>query len=440
MESLTGSSVKGVCLDKIIDKHRGLSLCTKDVGLSKRSEICFLGLSSCKLVNVSSLSIQRKTVQPISCAPALQSSFDTQTHTQSEETETTDTNQSEPVRVKFQLNKECTFGQHFHIVGDDPVLGSWNPSNAVPLDWSEGHAWTVELDIPSGKTISYKFILKGDAETILWQQGPDRILQTWETKKIITVSEDWDNAELQTIVEEEPAAEQSEESAANPEILIAENLVPSTVVDLEDDVNEEKSNEVLAIVAENITEVKEDVNTDLNEDTIIEAKAIGKNNMVFNNEVLNSKDESILIMHETVPVLVPGLTQVLDMDKVIAETSLGSNSEEFNVLLDEVQMNKIVAEGSLGLKSEEFNVPELSSNEEVVTDLTHPREIPEMMLNVKQEVRRNEDIEKSELVEGGDWPNGKPVEEIFDSDMQWGKRTLQKFFANLGFFKVELEG
>lgn len=53
--------------------------------------------------------------------------------------------QSEPVRVKFQLNKECSFGQHFHIVGDDPMLGSWDPSNAVPLDWSEGHVWSVEL-------------------------------------------------------------------------------------------------------------------------------------------------------------------------------------------------------------------------------------------------------------------------------------------------------
>lgn len=103
------------------------------------------------------------------------------------------------------------------------------------------------------------------------------------------------------------------------------------------------------------------MNTNLNEDTIIEAKAIGKNGMVFNNEVLSSKEESILVPRETVPVLVPGLTQVLDMDKVIAETSLGSNSEEFNVLLDEVQMNKVVAEGPLGLKSEEFNVPEVTA-------------------------------------------------------------------------------
>ncbi|XP_060202304.1 uncharacterized protein LOC132630745 [Lycium barbarum] len=435
MESLTGLSLKGVCLDKVLEKHRGLSLYSTDVvGLSKKSQICFLGFSNSKIIHINSFSVHHKIIQPISCTS------DSQIDTQSEETETTDTNQRELVRVKFQLNKECSFGQHFHIVGDDPMLGSWDPSNAVPLEWSEGHVWNVELDIPSGKTISYKFIMKVDDETIVWQEGPDRILQTWETKNTITVTEDWDNAELQTIVEEEPGV--------SPETLIAENLVPPAVVNLEDDANEEKTNDVLAIVTENITEVKEDVNTDLNEDTTMEAKAIGKNGMAFNDQVLSSKNESILVEDEKVPVLVPGLTKVLtsevQTDKVVAESSLGSYSEGLNVVLNEAHMDKIVvAEDSVGSKSEEFNVTELSSKEEAATDLTHPIETPEMMmLNMKQEVTRgNEDIEKSELVEGrGEWSNGKPMEEnVFESDIQWGKKTLQKFFAGLGFF-VKLEG
>ncbi|XP_049408215.1 uncharacterized protein LOC125871626 [Solanum stenotomum] len=345
MESLTGLSIKGVCLDKVLDKHKVLSL-------SKKSEICFLGLSSFKIVHITSCSVQHKTIHPIFCAS------DSQIHIQSEETETTDTNQSEPVRVKFQLNKECSFGQHFYLVGDDPMLGLWDPSNAVPLEWSEGHVWNVELDIPSGKTISYKFIMTVDDETIFWQQGPDRFIQTWETKKTITVSEDWDNAELQTIVEEEPGAEQF---AVGPEILIAENLVPPSAVDIEDDVNEEKTTEVLAIVAENITEVNEDVNTGRNEDTTMEAKAIGKNMVASIDGVLSSKNESILVADERVPVLVPGLTQVLTSevhtDKVVVESSLGSNSEELN----EVHMEKVVAEGSVGSKSEEFNVTEVTA-------------------------------------------------------------------------------
>lgn len=49
------------------------------------------------------------------------------------------------VHVKFQLKKECSFGEQFFIVGDDLMFGLWDPSNAVPLNWSEEHVWKVEL-------------------------------------------------------------------------------------------------------------------------------------------------------------------------------------------------------------------------------------------------------------------------------------------------------
>jgi hypothetical protein len=31
------------------------------------------------------------------------------------------------------------------MVGDDTMLGLWDPSSAIPLNWSDGHVWTVEL-------------------------------------------------------------------------------------------------------------------------------------------------------------------------------------------------------------------------------------------------------------------------------------------------------
>lgn len=49
------------------------------------------------------------------------------------------------MHVKFQLQKECSFGQQFLIVGDDPILGSWDPERAIPMDWSDGNVWSVEL-------------------------------------------------------------------------------------------------------------------------------------------------------------------------------------------------------------------------------------------------------------------------------------------------------
>jgi len=44
------------------------------------------------------------------------------------------------------LRKECVFGEHFFILGDDPVFGGlWDPDTALPLNWSDGNVWTVDL-------------------------------------------------------------------------------------------------------------------------------------------------------------------------------------------------------------------------------------------------------------------------------------------------------
>nr|DAD26689.1 TPA_asm: hypothetical protein HUJ06_028157 [Nelumbo nucifera] len=74
-----------------------------------------------------------------------------------------------------------------------------DPSNAIPLTWSDGHVWTVDLDIPVGKALQFKFTLMETTGEIVWQPGPDRALHTWETKNMITVLEDWENAEVQKI-------------------------------------------------------------------------------------------------------------------------------------------------------------------------------------------------------------------------------------------------
>lgn len=42
------------------------------------------------------------------------------------------------------------------MVGDDPVFGSWDPSKALPMTWSDGHVWTVE-QVSSINTILSKY-------------------------------------------------------------------------------------------------------------------------------------------------------------------------------------------------------------------------------------------------------------------------------------------
>ncbi|KAK7256891.1 hypothetical protein RIF29_30448 [Crotalaria pallida] len=132
------------------------------------------------------------------------------------------------IHVKFQLQKNCDFGEQFFIVGDDPMFGSWNPSNALPMTWSDGHVWTYQLNIPAGKSIQFKFILKGKTGELIWQPGPDRILHTWEAMDRVTVCEDWENAGSQKIIQEYQLALSNEEPKINSNMpTFGDEMVPN---------------------------------------------------------------------------------------------------------------------------------------------------------------------------------------------------------------------
>jgi len=100
--------------------------------------------------------------------------------------------QGPAVTVKFVLKQKCKFGQQFHVVGDAPQFGSWNPKTAVPLEWSEGDIWTTEVDVPVGKQIEYKFILVGKRGEVLWQPGPNRAFETSGSVASVEVSSEWE--------------------------------------------------------------------------------------------------------------------------------------------------------------------------------------------------------------------------------------------------------
>ncbi|KAK4253235.1 hypothetical protein QN277_010564 [Acacia crassicarpa] len=194
MESLTSSCSKPV-LDGLASSSSSLRLVSA-FHFSDRLEFSF---SNGKVGNFRFLRIvQNKGISPVHAVP-----YEPQVDLETEEPRAQETEETKFVRIKFQLQKDCMFGEQFLIVGDHPMIGAWDPSNALPMTWSEGHQWFVETDVPAEKSIQYKFILKSVSGDIIWQPGPDRIVRTWETDNRITVCEDWENAELQKIVEEE---------------------------------------------------------------------------------------------------------------------------------------------------------------------------------------------------------------------------------------------
>ncbi|WOL02013.1 hypothetical protein Cni_G10732 [Canna indica] len=110
------------------------------------------------------------------------------------------------VHIRFAMHKECSFGQDILMVGEDPMFGAWDPSMAIPMEWTPGHLWTAELAVPVGRKMEFKFIVRGLSGEIKWQPGPDRSIETWATNNTIVVCEDWENAEHQQVTEEDPSA------------------------------------------------------------------------------------------------------------------------------------------------------------------------------------------------------------------------------------------
>ncbi|XP_010543884.1 PREDICTED: uncharacterized protein LOC104816652 [Tarenaya hassleriana] len=315
--------------------------------------------------------------------------------------------------------KECAFGEHFFILGDDPVFGLWDPENAIPLNWSDGHVWTVDLDLPVGKSIEFKFILKGKTGIILWQPGQNRVFETLETSNTITICEDWENADLQSIFEEElvPVNREGQESSAgNLDMPVVAENVPSAQskekVELTtDNIIEEKEAEVLGngieenpaeIVAENIGYIKDDSDAGFSS-----SDAQNERKMDDANESMMIADESetevVMVTEEECPVLVPGLTPVPSFEKEEDVTS-GGDEEANDASGGEVVVNK------------------------VETDIS--TEIIETRRQTKGEEREEEG--KGGVVEIKSHREAKEEEEeemrhdVMEKDILWGRRTLQK--------------
>lgn len=198
METLTG------LYTKVFTKNNNKTLSPSRSAQLGRSDISFSPSPSLKRAHFDHLALCRRRDPPLlvmKSHPASNAEVLTGFETAVSGNQKITTGKT--VHVKFQLQKECMFGEKFLLVGEDPMIGLWDPSNAIPLDWSEGHTWSVELDVHIDLTMQYKFILKRSTGEIVWQPGPDRIFKTWESSSSVVIAEDWENAGAQKIMEEQ---------------------------------------------------------------------------------------------------------------------------------------------------------------------------------------------------------------------------------------------
>lgn len=300
--------------------------------------------------------------------------------------------QIKTVRVRFQLQRECSFGQQFHIVGDDPVLGQWDPSGAVPFNWSDGHVWTTtELDVPIGKCIKFKIILKEGPENITWQPGPDRILQTWETDNTLTICEDWDSADCHKILEDnEPTFNQTEEPIINAEDI----TYPKEKVHID------KSNTMHS---------RGLVSNEKESPAVISDKDINLL-MLRDGSMMNVEDSKITkdetLSRNGLPLLVPGLNPL-------------PTTQPDEEVLNEVKENILTDASIEADKFKELNMPELKLEQVIDNDY--------------REEHQHIQVENPQFAEDEDQQNLKSYDLVLENDNRWDLSTLQKLFANFIF-------
>ncbi len=83
------------------------------------------------------------------------------------------------VRLKVRA-PQLRRGEHLAVIGNDPILGSWSPTSAIPMNEHNFNEWIVDID---AKKLSYprfefKFaVLDEDIDvTPIWENGNNRII------------------------------------------------------------------------------------------------------------------------------------------------------------------------------------------------------------------------------------------------------------------------
>ncbi|GMG98328.1 hypothetical protein Nepgr_000168 [Nepenthes gracilis] len=217
---------------------------------------------------------------------------------------------SKTVHLKFQLQMDCQFGERFLVVGDDPILGSWNPSDAVPMMWSDDNKWSVELDMPVDKPIQYKFLLRKITGDVVWQPGPDRTFHPWEAKSVVTVHEDWENAAAQRISEEQIVHFDDEEAPFinKGTSYLDEELLPGVVVS---DHGAAAADDRQLLNVDDIAFENDYALTDANKTDEVEDRNVERREnrrKIDESDEDDAEDEGTLLVHEHGTVLVPGLS------------------------------------------------------------------------------------------------------------------------------------
>lgn len=93
--------------------------------------------------------------------------------------------------VSFGVNATTSWGQDIFVTGDNAALGSWSPAAALPLSSADYPVWKLDVELPAGTSIEYKYIRK-EGSNVTWESGANRTATVPSSGKV-TLNDTWRN-------------------------------------------------------------------------------------------------------------------------------------------------------------------------------------------------------------------------------------------------------
>ncbi|KAI0246821.1 glycoside hydrolase [Lactifluus subvellereus] len=81
---------------------------------------------------------------------------------------------AQQIPIMFSESATTTPGENIFVVGSLPQLGTWNSSNAIPLDPVHYPVWGATVYLPPHTTFEFRFIRKESDGNIVWESNPNR--------------------------------------------------------------------------------------------------------------------------------------------------------------------------------------------------------------------------------------------------------------------------
>lgn len=93
------------------------------------------------------------------------------------------------MKAVFTIKYHTNWGQNLFLSGTNDVLGDWNPSDAVAMEYLGNDIWSATIELNENSFYEYKYLLREANGVILWEGGENRLLYTLEDH--IAIQDSW---------------------------------------------------------------------------------------------------------------------------------------------------------------------------------------------------------------------------------------------------------